>query len=109
MVASSNDHVDAINHTIQTARLADGHLDPRQWTQIGGGERAHVGDVVATRRNDRQLVTSAGEPVRNREMWTVTAIAADGSLTVTRQQGHGATSPGGRPVAAQAVTCVSSR
>ena len=48
-----------------------------------------VGDVVATRRNDRTLITSAGEPVRNRETWTVTAIGTDGSLTVTREQGHG--------------------
>ena len=57
--------------------------------QIAGGECAHVGDVVATRRNDRTLITSAGEPVRNRETWTVTAIGTDGSLTVTREQGHG--------------------
>ena len=41
---------------------------------IAGGEHVHVGDVVATRRNDRTLITSAGEPVRNRETWTVTAI-----------------------------------
>ena len=34
-------------------------------------------------------ITSAGEPVRNRETWTVTAIGTDGSLTVTREQGHG--------------------
>ena len=45
--------------------------------------------VVATRRNDRTLITSAGESVRNRETWTVTAIGSDGSLTVTREQGHG--------------------
>ena len=32
------------------------------------------GDVVATRRNDRQLRTSTGEPVRNRDRWTVTAV-----------------------------------
>ena len=31
------------------------------------GEHAHVGDVVVTRRNDRHLLTSAVEPVRNRD------------------------------------------
>ena len=56
---------------------------------IAGGEHAHVGDVVATRRNDRALITSAGETVRNRETWIVTAIRTDGSLTVTREPGHG--------------------
>ena len=89
LVASTNDHVDAINHAVQAARVAAGHLNPDSAAQIAGRECAHVGDVVATRRNDRALVTSAGEPVRNRETWTVTAVGTDGSLTVTRQPGHG--------------------
>ena len=67
MVASTNDHVDAINAAVQAARLAAGDLDPTPPSPIAGGERAHVGDVVATRRNDRRLTTSGGEPVRNRE------------------------------------------
>jgi ATP-dependent exoDNAse (exonuclease V) alpha subunit len=74
LVASTNDHVDAINHAVQAARLASGHLDGDHAVAIAGGEHAHVGDVVATRRNDRTLITSTVEPVRNREMWTVTAI-----------------------------------
>ena len=45
--------------------------------------------MVATRRNDRRLITSSGEPVRNRDTWTVTAIDHDGSITVTHQGGHG--------------------
>ena len=89
MVASSNDHVDAINTAVQTARLAAGHLDPDRSVVIAGGERAHPGDVIATRRNDRRLITTAGEPVRNRETWTVTAVHTDGGLTVTQEQGHG--------------------
>ena len=83
LVASTNDHVDAINRAVQQARLDAGHLDPDVTTRIAGGEHAHVGDVVATRRNDRRLITTAGEPVRNRDTWTVTAIGDDGSLTVS--------------------------
>ena len=89
VVASTNDHVDTINHAIQTARLAAGHLDPDVATRIAAGETAYVGDVVATRRNDRRLITSSGEPVRNRDTWTVTAINHDGSITVSHQGGHG--------------------
>jgi hypothetical protein len=89
LVASTNDHVDAINQAVQAARVATGQLNPDIAAQIAGRECAHVGDVVATRRNDRTLVTSAGEPVRNRETWTVTSIGTDGSVTVTREQGHG--------------------
>ena len=45
--------------------------------------------MVVTRRNDRTVLTTAGEPVRNRETWTVVAIGTDGSLTVTRENAHG--------------------
>jgi conjugative relaxase-like TrwC/TraI family protein len=89
LVASTNDHVDTINRTVQAARVAAGHLNPNQVVGIAGGEQVHIGDVVATRRNDRTLISSAGEPVRNRETWTVTAIDTDGSLTVSRERGHG--------------------
>jgi conjugative relaxase-like TrwC/TraI family protein len=41
-----------------------------------------AGDRVATRRNDRTLVTTTGAEVRNRQQWTVTAVGADGTLTV---------------------------
>ena len=45
--------------------------------------------MVVTRRNDRALTTSQGEPVRNRDLWTVTATHPDGTLTVTPHRGHG--------------------
>ena len=89
LVASTNDHVDTINRAVQQARLDAGHLDPDVATRIAGGDHAHVGDVVATRRNDRHLTTTTGEAVRNRELWTVTATHTDGSLTVSHHGGHG--------------------
>ncbi len=42
MVASSNDHVDAINAAVQTARISAGHLDPDTTVAIAGGERPIV-------------------------------------------------------------------
>jgi len=48
-----------------------------------------VGDIVATRRNHRRLRTTAGEPIRNRERWTVTDTNDSGEITVTRLDGHG--------------------
>jgi conjugative relaxase-like TrwC/TraI family protein len=89
LVASTNDHVDTINRAVQQARLDAGHLHPGVATRIAGGDHAHVNDVVATRRNDRHLTTTTGEPVRNRELWTVTAIHSDGSVTVAHHGGHG--------------------
>ena len=89
LVVSTNDHADAINHAVQLARLDAGDLHLDAYVYAAGGDFVVVGDVIATRRNDPRLVTTAGEPVRNRDTWTVTAIAADGSLTATHQQGHG--------------------
>ncbi|MGH9272616.1 MAG: ATP-dependent DNA helicase, partial [Ilumatobacteraceae bacterium] len=89
LVASTNDHVDAINRHVQAARLARYEIDPHWQAAIGGDEVAHGGDVVVTRRNDRQLITDGGHPVRNRETWTVDQVRPDGSLTVSQRQGHG--------------------
>jgi conjugative relaxase-like TrwC/TraI family protein len=89
VTASSNQHVDAINNTIQHARLDAGDLDPATAVPIAGGEQAHVGEIVVTRRNDRQLITSDGETVRNRERWLVTAAQPCGALTVERLDRHG--------------------
>lgn len=90
ITASSNDHVDTLNTAIQGARLAADELDATRAVSIGGSEHAHVGDVVVTRCNDRQLTTTTGEPVRNRETWTVTAIDNTGGVTVSSNTGGGA-------------------
>jgi conjugative relaxase-like TrwC/TraI family protein len=89
LVASTNEHVDRLNAAVQTARITAGHLDPDTAVAIGGGEHACIGDLVATRRNDRRLVTTTGQPVRNREVWTVIDTGVDGSLTVSHTDGHG--------------------
>jgi hypothetical protein len=89
VTASSNQHVDALNNTIQHARLAAGDLDPATAVSIAGGERVHVGEIVVTRRNDRDVRTSTGETVRNRDRWLVRATDLDGGLTVERLDGRG--------------------
>lgn len=89
LVATTNDHVDVINHTVQQTRLRAGDLTAGASTTTAAGERVYVGDIIATRRNDRYLVTSQRQPVRNRDTWTVAAVGADGSLTVTHTRRHG--------------------
>ena len=88
ITTTTNDHVDAINHHIQQRRVEHGDLDPTWSAPIADGE-ALVGDIVATRRNDRHLHTSSGDTVRNRELWTITDIGTGGDLTVTQVGGHG--------------------
>lgn len=88
LVATTNEHVDIINRTVQQARLAAGHLHGNA-VPVTGGEQVYVGDIITTRRNDRFLLTSQGQAVRNRDLWTVTTTDPDGSLTVSHNQGHG--------------------
>lgn len=88
ITTTTNDHVDAINHLIQQRRIEHGDLGPTRTAMIADGE-ARVGDIVATRRNQRQLQTTAGDVVRNRELWNVTQISDGGDLTVTQLDGHG--------------------
>jgi hypothetical protein len=88
LVAETNAHVDALNAAVQASRRELGQIGERG-VRIGGGETAAPGDVVVTRRNDRAIRTDRREPVRNRERWTVIGSGRDGSLTVSRMQGHG--------------------
>lgn len=88
VTASTNTHVDALNAAIQQARLDHGHIDPDRSVRIAGGEYACVGDVIVTRRNNRHLTTTTGEPVRNRELWTVHDVHADGAITAAALSGN---------------------
>ncbi len=57
ITTTRNEHVDAINRTIQQYRLDRGDLDTTRSAPIADGD-VYVGDVIATRRNQRQLHTS---------------------------------------------------
>lgn len=61
VVASTNDHVDTINHAVQQARLAAGHLTPDTTVPIAAAESAYVGDVVA--RPAATTAASSPQPV----------------------------------------------
>ena len=82
ITAATNDHVDEINRTIRQLRARSGDTDTTRFASIADGPVA-IGDIVATRRNQRHLHTTSGDIVRNRQLWTVTAINDDGDLTVT--------------------------
>jgi conjugative relaxase-like TrwC/TraI family protein len=88
VVAETNEHVDQLNAAIQQARRQQGELGPRV-VRVAGGETAAVGDIVATRRNNRALRTDRAEPIRNRDRWMVVDIERDGRLTVSHLEGHG--------------------
>jgi conjugative relaxase-like TrwC/TraI family protein len=88
ITAATNDHGDLINTAIQRRRVASGDITTNE-TAVGmNGGAIHVGDHIATRRNERRLRTSSGDMVRNRETWTVTQISDTGDLDARRHDGN---------------------
>jgi len=89
ITTTRNEHVDLINDRIQTERWERGELDRSRRADTADGIGGWVGDLIATRRNDRTLITSAGQFVRNRDQWIVTAIDGHGDITAARIDGGG--------------------
>jgi hypothetical protein len=81
MLAPGNDTVDELNWRAQHARIRAGELDPQRTGRGAAGIGLHVGDMVVTRENNRELRTDRGVMIRNRATWTITGIAP-GGITV---------------------------
>jgi conjugative relaxase-like TrwC/TraI family protein len=65
-----------LSEAIRELRVASGAVDATRETHGKDNVAIGRGDVVTTRRNDREL------NVANRDSWTVTQVHGDGSLTV---------------------------
>ncbi|WP_308207294.1 MobF family relaxase [Mycolicibacterium murale] len=93
LLAPTNAIVNELNARARTARLAaaleaDPHATPGRETTLSDGLTASVGDVIRTRRNNRQLPLTGTDYVRNGYTFTIVAIAADGALKA-RHRGTG--------------------
>jgi conjugative relaxase-like TrwC/TraI family protein len=73
-----------LSERAQERRVAAGELCCERELRTVGSQSLYVGDLVATRKNERDHRIVRGGRVRNRELWTVKAIASDGSLTLAR-------------------------
>ena len=91
LLAADTDTVSLLNNRAHQDRVAAGHVDPATEIPAADGVRVGVGDVVLTRRNNRRLLTTGGQQVRNGDRWTITATHPDGAVTVLRDHtGRGA-------------------
>jgi conjugative relaxase-like TrwC/TraI family protein len=82
ITTTRNDDVHTINNAIQADRLQRNDLDTTTTAPLSIGI-GYPGDVITTRRNDRRLITTNGDTVRNRDRWTINAIHPNGALGVT--------------------------
>ena len=71
-----------INSAIAARRHASGETGE---AVLGEGDTTiRVGDTVTTRRNNRRLVASDGQWIRNGDRWEVTGTTPDGQITARR-------------------------
>lgn len=94
VMLSTRDDVREVNLAIQAHFRGQGNADAARTTMLSDELDAGVGDTILTRRNTRALRTKGGRRrnmfVRNGDLWTVTAVNQDGSLTVRSKTHDGA-------------------
>jgi conjugative relaxase-like TrwC/TraI family protein len=83
MLAPSRHQVADLNQRARAGRLAG--QQPGLEIDLADGNRASVGDLIITRRNDRRLTTGR-DWVRNGDRWTVTTLTADGGIRATHRR-----------------------
>ena len=87
LMTPTNEAADRLNARCQHTRIRHRELDTSGPSTTVGAHRIFVGDEIATRHNDRRLVTDRGVTVKNRAVWTIDQIHLDGSLVATAKSG----------------------
>lgn len=87
LMAPTNEATERLNERCQLTRIRAGEVDPNGPSVQAGPYTLHTGDDIATRHNDRRLVTDSGDMVRNRATWTIDTVHPDGTLTATGRNG----------------------
>ncbi len=86
MMAPTNETVVELNLRAQDLRAEAGEIDIFGPSVSVGEYQFFRGDVVATRRNDRELHTDRGLMVKNRDLWKVADVHR-GDVTVSGRTG----------------------
>ncbi|MFE5835836.1 MobF family relaxase [Arthrobacter sp. NPDC056493] len=86
LIAAENDTVNMLNQRAQADRVIQGEIDAEHAVPISDGSRAGRGDAIIARQNDRTIMDSSGDFIRNGTMLDVVrAVKRDGSLTAVRR------------------------
>lgn len=87
VITATNARATEISREIR-GRLVRYGLVQEHGTELVDGNRAGVGDLIQTRKNDATLKDSEGRLVLNRRTYRVTGIGDDGQLTARRVAGR---------------------
>jgi ATP-dependent exoDNAse (exonuclease V) alpha subunit len=85
LIAASTQHVTALNTRARLERIDAGQVAP-EGVELHDGTTAGVGDLIVTRRNQRQLTNRRGDRfVKNGDTWTIDKRHRNGDLTVRNE------------------------
>ncbi|MBP8180008.1 MAG: relaxase domain-containing protein [Acidimicrobiia bacterium] len=87
MVTQTNDQASALARAAREHLIGAGTVDTDRQVALRDGNQAGTGDVIRTRRNNREITAGQRGFVRNRDTWTVQRVHRDGCLTVKSQNG----------------------
>ncbi|MCU1392579.1 MAG: conjugal transfer protein [Ilumatobacteraceae bacterium] len=88
LMSPTNETAERLNIRCQQSLIKSGEINP-DWPSVqAGAYTVYAGDEIATRHNDRQLLTDRGTTVKNRATWTVEGICNDGSLIAIGKSGR---------------------
>jgi len=82
MLAPTRDTVAALNARARADRVDAQATPTGREVALREGATASAGDLITTRRNDRRLVLTANDWVRNGDRWHIQHVRPDGSLRV---------------------------
>ncbi len=89
VVTDTADLAATMSAACQQRLLDTGHLTGPSIGVAADGNPVYVGDLIQTRRNTRELATSDGRRVLNRDVWRITDSTPDGGLVaVNTRAGH---------------------
>lgn len=88
IIASTNALVDELNQRFSHDLRLAGRIDAARTALLRGDRDAGVGERVLARSNDRTIVDTDGDFIRNGTLMTVTSIHNDGSITAVREDNN---------------------
>jgi conjugative relaxase-like TrwC/TraI family protein len=86
LIAADNETVNMLNEHARADLVAQGVVDAELTAQLTDGLQAGSGDTIIARGNNRRLIDSEGEFVRNGTLFNVSAVNPhDGSVLAARR------------------------
>src|SRR5579875_3636408 len=79
-LAPTRELVSTLNVRARTDRLAASEDKVGRQITLGDGNQASAGDVIISRRNDRQLAITATDWVKNGDRWTIQKVLRGGAV-----------------------------